>query len=283
MQIHHSNRAEAERLIRVAELEVRRLERLFSLYDQASVLVDLNRTGFLAAPPPEFVELLTQAQAFSRLTAGAFDVTVQPLWTLYRDHFSRDGADPEGPPPERVREALSCVGYDKLSVGADRVSLRRGMAVTLNGIAQGFVTDKIVDLLRTAGLDHSLVDMGETRAIGEHPAGRPWEAAISDPDTPGRNAAVVPIVDRALATSGPYGFRFDADGRFNHLFAPGTGTCAQDWASVSVVARTATAADALSTACCLMGEADIRALARRAGADLVILFDKGGRETRIAA
>ena len=283
MQIHHTDRGEAERLIRQVVQEVRRLERMFSLYDETSDLSRLNRTGFAAAPPPEFVELLTRAQEFSRLTAGAFDVTVQPLWALYLNHFAREGADPTGPSPERVRAAVDLVGHDKLLVGPDRISLSRGSAVTLNGIAQGYVTDKVVDLLRAEGVDHSLVDMGETRALGAHLEGRPWEAAVADPDEPNRAAAVLPVVDRALATSGPYGFRFDPQGRFNHLFAPSTGQCARSWASVSVIARTATAADALSTACCVMTEPQIRALAQASAVELVLLIENDGRQTRIAA
>ena len=58
----------------------------------------------------------------------------------------------------------------------------RGMAVTLNGLAQGYVTDKLVELLRARGVAHSLVDMGEARAIGSHPDGRPWEIGIADPE-----------------------------------------------------------------------------------------------------
>jgi FAD:protein FMN transferase len=282
LQVHHPDEAEAGRLVHRVVAEVRRLERMFSLYDEASLLVQLNRTGVVVAPPPEFVDLLTRARAFSELTSGAFDVTVQPLWRLYLDHFATPGADPEGPPPERVRAALARVGPDRLVVGADRVSLQRGSAVTLNGIAQGYVTDRIVELLRAEGVDHSLVDMGETRVLGNHPDGRPWQAAVADPQARDRAAAVLPLVDRALATSGPYGFRFDAQGRFNHLVSPSTGGCARQWASVSVVARTATAADALSTALCLLPEPRIRTLATTSGIDLVLLVDEQGRATRIA-
>jgi thiamine biosynthesis lipoprotein len=69
-----------------------------------------------------------------------------------------------------------------------------GTAVTLNGIAQGYITDKVVDLLRAEGIDHSVVDMGETRVIGTHPDGRPWDVAIADPDEPTRIAAVLPLI-----------------------------------------------------------------------------------------
>ena len=158
-----------------------------------------------------------------------------------------------------------------------------GMAVTLNGIAQGYITDKVVDLLRAEGIDHSLVDMGETRVMGTHPDGRSWDVAIADPDEPTRIAAVLPLVDRALATSGAYGFRFDPSGRFNHLFNPATGACAWVYRSVTTVADRATAADALSTAFSLMPRDRIQSVMRSAGIQLVFLIDANGTPARLEA
>ena len=109
-------------------------------------------------------------------------------------------------------------------------------------VAQGYTTDKVVDLLLAEGIEHSLVDMGETRVIGTHPDGRSWDVAIG-PDEPTQIAAVLPLVDRAVATSGAYGFRFDPTGRFNHLFDPTTGACACLYRSMTTVADRATAAD----------------------------------------
>src|SRR5579872_4806628 len=182
MEIHHENRPEAEQLISMACAEARRLERLFSLYLEDSALVELNRTGILVDPAAEMVELLSISQRYSELTSGLFDPTVQPLWNLYADHFSQDNPDPAGPAPAAIKAALARVGHDRLSVDSDRIVMPRGMAVTLNGIAQGYVTDKMVDLLRSQGVAHSLVDMGETRAIGSRPDGRPWEVGVADPD-----------------------------------------------------------------------------------------------------
>ena len=283
LQIHHPDRAVAEALIRRVRGEVRRLEAMFSLYDRDSLLVRLNRSGVLEAPPPEFVELLQASHAFAEATAGIFDVTVQPLWTLYAEHFSRPNPGPSGPSEALVRDALARVGYARLKVGRDRIALPRGMAVTLNGIAQGFVTDKVVELLRSEGVVNSLVDMGETRAMGSHPASRPWDVAVADPDEPGHSVTVIPIIDRALATSGPYGFGFDSAGRYNHLFEPATGRCAERYKSVSVVARTATMADALSTAFCFMAPADILSVARLHEVDLVHLIGVDGGTSRIVA
>ncbi|MGJ5009611.1 FAD:protein FMN transferase [Bradyrhizobium oligotrophicum] len=276
IKLHHRDRQEAERLITVSIGEARRLERLFSLYLEQSALVTLNRTGVLVDPAPELVDILTRSQRYAAMTDGRFDPTVQPLWTLYADHFSRPDANPDGPPQAAVQEALTRVGHQRLSVSRDRIVMPRGMALTLNGIAQGYVTDRIVELLRGEGVQHSLVDMGEARAIGARPDARPWEVGIADPDNPDRIAAMLPIIDRAVSTSGAYGLRFDPQGRFNHLFDPHSGGCAQRYRSVTTVAGNATAADALSTAFSLMSEPEIRALLPRTEIERVHLIDAAG-------
>jgi thiamine biosynthesis lipoprotein len=276
MQIHHQDRNEAQRLIQAACDEARRLERLFSLYLEDSALVELNRSGILVDPAAELVDLLTISQRFAEATGGRFDPTVQPLWTLYADHFRQSNADPAGPPQSAVQAALAHVGCDRLTVSRDRIVMPRGMAVTLNGIAQGYITDKIVDLLRWRGVVQSLVDMGETRAIGSRPDGQPWEVGIADPDVAGRTATILPIVDRAVSTSGAYGFRFDPEGRFNHLFDPASGSCADRYRSVTTVSASATAADALSTAFSLMSEPQIRSVLPRVDIERVHLIDAAG-------
>lgn len=281
MQIHHRDQHEADRLIAAACAEARRLERLFSLYLPDSALVELNRTGVLVDPAAELVDLLAVSQHYAELTDGKFDPTVQPLWELYADHFSKDNADPAGPPPAALQAALARVGYHRLSISRNRIVMPAGTRVTLNGIAQGYVTDKVVDLLRSQGIAQSLVDMGETRAIGSRPDGGPWQVGIADPEVTGRTEAILPIIDRAVSTSGAYGFRFDPQGRFNHLFDPGTGGCAARYRSVTTVSATATAADALSTAFTFMPEAQIRALLSRVGIERVHLIDATGADSEL--
>ncbi len=216
--------------------------------------------------------------AIAALTDGSFDPTVQPLWTLYADHFSNPDAAPDGPPAAEVKAALAKIGYGRILVSRDRIALAdRGMALTLNGIAQGYITDRIVELLRAGGIAHCLVDMGESRAIGDHPDAHPWEVGISDPDDPTRIAETIPLVDQAIATSGGYGFRFDAQGRFNHLFDPRTGESANRYKSVTVVMPTATAADALSTAFSLLPAEDIHAALKKRGEGRVLLVTAHGQ------
>ncbi|WP_407159486.1 FAD:protein FMN transferase [Bradyrhizobium sp. STM 3557] len=138
-------------------------------------------------------------------------------------------------------------------------------------------------LLRARGVAHSLVDMGETRAIGSRPDGRPWEVGVVDPVVAGRTEAVLPIVDRAVSTSGAYGFQFDAAGRFNHLSDPRTGACADRYRSVTTVSRNATAADALSTAFSLMQKQQIQSLLPQVDIERVHLVDAAGKQVDLVA
>jgi thiamine biosynthesis lipoprotein len=261
IEIHHPDRAYAERLVRDCLSEVRRLEGQFSLYRIDSSICALNRVGVLVSPDPDMVALLRVSLHFGDLTGGAFDPTVQPLWSLYADHFSSDQPDPEGPPKERLAAALIKVDRRGLLVGTDRVALvKHGAAVTLNGIAQGYATDRVVDMLRTAGLSTTLVDMGEIRAIGTRPDGAPWQVGLADPDRHGAFTETIDLADRAVATTAGAGFRFDRAGRFTHLFDPATGRSPMLYRTISVIAPTATEADALSTAFSLMPLSRIEAV-----------------------
>ncbi|MGI9499927.1 MAG: FAD:protein FMN transferase, partial [Geminicoccaceae bacterium] len=102
MTLVHPDEATAKKLIRLAVDEIERLENVFSLYREDSELVRLNRSGHIDAPSPDLAALLSIARHFSELTDGAFDVTVQPLWRLYAEHFSSPDADPNGPPAAAI-------------------------------------------------------------------------------------------------------------------------------------------------------------------------------------
>lgn len=260
--IHHNDRAAAEALVRNVVTEVERLEQIFSLYRPDSALSQLNRVGALAAPPSDLVALLDASREVWGLSEGAFDPTVQPLWTLLAEHFSRPGADQAGPPAARLREALALVGFDKLAFNQDRIAFGTpGMALTLNGIAQGYITDRVVDVLRRGGIEKSMVDMGEIHALGTRPDGAPWRVGIEGAET--GMAATLEIEDRAVATSSADGFRFGSEGRFSHLIDPHSGGSPRLYRSVSVIAPDATSADAFSTAFSLLQPLAIRTIAER--------------------
>lgn len=277
MTVHHHDRAAAEMLVKQAVVEVARLERIFSLYRQDSALLELNRIGALAAPPPELVALLDRSRVVWGLSGGAFDPTVQPLWTLLASHFGGADADPAGPSETRLHEALDLVGFGNVLFSEDRIAFaRRGMALTLNGIAQGYITDRVVELLRDGGVTKSLVDMGEIRALGSRPAGLPWKVGVENAPGDKNTLTVLDVENKAVATSSPDGFRFDDASRFNHLIDPRSGRGAQLYRSVAVVALDATTADAFSTAFSLLPPDAVRRIVAELPGLQVRLLENSG-------
>lgn len=275
LRLYHPDTAAAWRLVADCLAEAERLEGVFSLYRPDSALCRLNRDGTLAAPPLDLVTLLGEAKRYGDLTGGAFDITVQPLWTLYAHHFADPAADPAGPPEAAIAAARDLVDYRRIEVAPDRIALGRpGMAVTLNGIAQGYITDRVAARLHAAGMQHVLIHMGETRALGPSSDGRPWRVGIDDPAAPGQAPArIVDLADGAIATSGGYGTRFSA--QCHHMFDPATGHCANHVDAVTVLAPTATAADALSTALAVLPPDAAPRLQEAGGATGVIIQARG--------
>ena len=240
-----------------ARAEISRLERIFSLYRADSALSRLNATGRLADPPFEMLELLSLCDAIASRTAGTFDPTVQPLWALYAEAFAAGRT----PTDRQIAAARRRVGWQHVQITHRAVAFTRtGMALTLNGIAQGYIADKVAALLERHGITDVLVDMGEITARGHQPDGTPWRVVIADP-TGGASQKSVHLRDRAIATSAPLGTAFDADGTIGHILDPRTGKPGGKWRQVSVVAPSAARADGLSTAFCLMDEPAIRAAA----------------------
>lgn len=276
LRLHHPDAATAWRLVADCLAEVERLEGILSLHRPESALCRLNRDGALDTPPLDLVVLLNAAKRYGDLTGGAFDVTVQPLWDLHARHFADPAADPAGPPDAAVAAARALVDFRRIDVDPARIALGRpGMAVTLNGIAQGYITDRVAARLRAAGMEHVLVHLGETRAVGPAEDGRPWRVGIADPSAPERAPVrSVDLADGAVATSGGYGTRFSA--RCHHLFDPATGRSADHVESVTVMATTATAADALSTALAVLPPSEAPRLLAACGAARSIMQTRDG-------
>lgn len=229
--------------------EIDRLENILSLYRADSALSRLNLQGRLDAPPFELLDCLAQAQAVHRASGGRFDVTLQPLWALW----AKAATQHRRPTIHERRTALSLCGMDRVEISPERISIPPGMAITLNGIGQGYVADRIAVLLKAEGLTKILIDTGEHRALGARPDGSGWPIRV-----PGRDGTI-PLAARALATSAPRGTCFDAAGRDGHILDPRTGAPAvAALTSITVSAPHAALADALATAACLTtGDADL--------------------------
>ena len=261
IQIYHDDQDRAKAALESCRHEITRLENQFSLYRDTSEVSRLNRQGSLCEPSIEFIELLSRAKSFSKLTEGAFDVTVQPLWEMYVAHYSQSAPNPQGPSEEQIAAVLNLVGSDKIDISTTRISLgKQGMRITLNGVAQGFITERIADKLSRAGYGNILVHLGETQALGGHPDGRPWKAAIPVPADDSQTLTTVPLVNQALATSGAYGSPISRDGNVHHLLDPRTGRSANLYQSVSVIAPGATNADMLSTAISILPVSEVKSL-----------------------
>lgn len=278
----HRERAVAEGAIANCRAEIDRLEQIFSLYRANSALSRLNRYGRLEAPPLELVEVLAFAGRVSAATGGAFDVTVQPLWELYAGHFAGPAADPAGPSEAALATTLVKVDWRAVELDPTRIGFRRpGMAVTLNGVAQGYITDRIADLLREHGFENVLVELGEVRALGHRPDLGLWQAGIADPNDPSAILISLPLRDRALATSGGYGTWFDPARRHHHLLDPATGRSANHHAAVAVTAAGAMVADALSTALTILPAAGAGRPLATFGPATAYLFARDGAYTKV--
>lgn len=239
----------AARITQAARVEIDRLEDVFSLYRAGSSLSRLNAVGHLDAPPFELLECLSLSAHAHHATGGLFDPTVQPLWALYARAYAAGRAPNDG----EIAAALSKGDWTDLGYDAGSVRLRPGMALTLNGIAQGYIADRVAALLRAEGLNDVLIDTGELSALGGHPQGGDWQVALDTDERP-----VIGLRDTALASSAPLGTVFDADGEIGHILDPRTGKTAQPiWQLISVSAESAAMADALSTGMCLMTQASI--------------------------
>ena len=277
IRLYGHDRAHAQATLDAVGAEIRRLEAIFSLYRDDSALARLNRDRRLAHPPAELVALLSEARGIAQATGGAFDPSIQPLWRLYGDHFARYPRAREGPSGADIARALTKVGYRHISIRPDLIALEgSGMQLSLNGIAQGFITDSAVQLIRRAAFSQVLVDLGEIRALDQHPSGRPWRIGIRSPGAETTVLRKLSLVDQAVATSAPGRTMFEPDGRFHHLLDPRTGRCASHYQTLTVTAPNATLADGLSTAFAIMPWPEVeRTLARRPGIQVDALLASG--------
>ena len=247
--IHHSKDQAEEAFGRAFE-EVNRLSALLSRHDQNSPVAELNRNGELSELPAELADVVSKSLYFYSFTGGAFDISVKPLLDLYQASFD-GGMQPE---PAAISRVLESVGGDGVQMERNTIRFaKNGMGLTLDGIAKGYIVDKVSDLLVRNGVENHLINAGgDIRANGVAAKGRKWKIAIQDPNKEGGYPDVVSLGSGAIATSGNYEIYYDKEKIFHHIINPGTGLSPQLSASVSILAPSVTEADALSTAIFVM-------------------------------
>lgn len=272
----HADEQVARAAISDALAAAQRVDRLMSIYQPASQVYQLNRDGVLHRPDPQLLAVLAQARALSQLTDGAFDITVQPLWRAWREAVARGTL----PAPAQRRQAKAMVDWRQLVFDERRVALAPGMAITLNGLAQGYAADMALAAVQAHGIRHALLDTGEFVARGRKRAHQPWALGVRDPRDDQALAATLFINGCGVATSGDYESVFTPDYLHHHIFDPAAGDSPQELASVTVMAPTGMLADGLSTACMVLGRERAALLAASLpGVDLLAI-DKQGREWR---
>lgn len=245
------------------------VNRSMSTYREDSDLSRFNRhpAGQAFDAPTPLLTVVDAALHISRLTDGAFDVTVGPLVDAW-------GFGPEGrqkPPDEATLATLGArVGWEKLTREGDTLTKSlEDVRCDLSAIAKGFAVDQVTAALEALGHQDFLVEVGgEIAARGTNRRLKPWRLGIEVPATDAREVfAVVALRDQAMATSGDYRNFYEIDGvRRSHTIDPRTGhPVRHGLASVTVVHPSCMTADGWATALMVLGETQGRALAEREG------------------
>jgi thiamine biosynthesis lipoprotein ApbE len=229
---------------------------LMSPYNQDSEISEINRqTGkksVRVSPPTFFV--VQSALYYSEISDGAFDITISPLirsWGFFR----KQGRIP---PQEEINQQRALVNYKLIELDSEqrRIKLlKHGITLDLGGIAKGYAVDKAIEKLRSAKLENILVNLsGNMYAMGHSKDKEAWHIGIRHPRQKGDLLGFLELREEAIATSGDYEkFFIHAGKRYSHIINPHTGYPVSDIASVTIIAPTAMAADALSTAVFVLG------------------------------
>lgn len=250
-----------------------RYENMFSKTREGSDIWNLNHAdGKQVEVSGETAVLLKTAGKISELSGGAFDITVSAcseLWDF------ENGVLPDG---HELEQALELVDYKTVEVDGTGVRIPKGASVDLGGIAKGYIADALADYFKSEGVAAIVNIGGDIAFSGENPQGRPWKIGIRDAENKNENACYVNTRNEAVVTSGVYERGFTLDGRrYHHILDPKNGFPAESGAaSVTVLAGTAAEADALSTACMVLGAEDgLRFINNYKGAEAVFITDGG--------
>ena len=259
--------------------EFDRLDRLLSVWKEGSdvlrVNADAGRTPVKVSP--ETLEVLKVARQVSDWTSGKFDVTFGALSGLWK--FDQD-QDNQIPRAEDIRRQLPLVDYQGIDVNPEdaTVFLRRpGMRLHFGGIGKGYAVDRAAAILRASGVTDFLIQAGGDLYAGGVRGGRPWRSGIRDPRGPADQIfAAMDLRDETFSTSGDYERYFVRDGhRYHHILDPDSGQPARGCRSVTIVARQAAVADALSTGVFVLGpQAGMALIEKLPDVEGVIVSDK---------
>jgi thiamine biosynthesis lipoprotein len=241
--------------IELATSEVRRLDQKYSHYREDSLLSAIQSGATQAGGvvvDDETAALLDYADTQYRVSAGLFDITARSLSALW-DRITSI------PRQDEIDEALRTSGWDQVTWDGHTLEMPAGLAFDLGGIVKEYAADRVAGMLKQAGIQSGIIDLGgDLHILGPHPDGTPWRAGIRDPDGSGNALATIGIRSGGLASSGDYERFSEIDGKqYGHIINPKTGwpvsASGESLASVSILAPSCLLAGSVSTLAMLAG------------------------------
>ncbi|TNF49824.1 MAG: FAD:protein FMN transferase [Deltaproteobacteria bacterium] len=270
IMVRGAESVDSEGLQKRLQASLDQINRLMSTYDPESQLSRFN-TRFSTDWFPiseETAQVIEVAQEVSRLSDGAFDVSIGPLVELWGF-----GPTPRGekiPTEEQINKKLALVGYENIRLRRNPPAVRKevaGLQIDLSAVAKGYAVDALAEIIEQQGINNYLLEIGgELQISGHRGDGTPWQIAIEKPLEGVREvAAIIPLTDTALATSGNYrNFYVEGGQRYSHTIDPVRGQPTRHkLAAVTVLDQTCARADALATALMALGEEKGRELCEK--------------------
>ena len=265
--------------IDLAITEVKRIEYLISDWIPSTQISQVNKN---AGSKPvkvdkEVFDLVGRAIKVSQITSGAFDISYASMDKIWKF----DGSMKAMPTEEAIKKSVSKIGYKNIILDSKEQTIflkNEGMKLGLGGIGQGYIADKVKELLFSKGCTSGIVNVsGDINAWGRQPDGNPWTVGIVNPLNKNKVFATFPLEDSAVETSGNYEKYVIFNGiRYSHIIDPRTGYPAQGVVSVSVFAKQTEIADALATGIFVMGvDVGIDLVNQLKGVECIMVDDKG--------
>lgn len=259
--------------------EVKRIENLISDWIPTTPISVINNNAGIKPikVEDELFELVERAIKVSKLTNGAFDISYASMDKIWKF----DGSMKEMPSQEAIKKSVERIGYHNIILNKKDKTIflkLQGMKLGLGGIGQGYIADKVKELLKSAGCNSGLVNVsGDINAWGKQPDGSPWTIGIINPMNKNKVFATFPLEDNAVETSGSYEKYVTFNGiRYSHIIDPRTGYPAQGIISISVFAKQTEVADALATGIFVLGvEIGLDLVNQLKGIECIIVDDKG--------
>jgi len=253
--IYTDNEQESQKILDMGFAKIDEISKIASNYDKESAVSKLNKDGFIENAPKELVEIIQLSKDYNKITSGAFDITVDPILTLWSKGLWKESKETQ---QQKISEALKLTGSDKIIIEGNNIKFTQsGMSVTLGGIAKGYIVDKVLEVLKNNGINNALVNAGgDIATLGAKPDGGLWHISLENPDNTSEKIVEFAFAGKAIATSGNYYRYFDPEKETAHIIDPGTGYTANKCISSTIIADNATIADILATAVFVSGPED---------------------------